>query len=223
MNAIAITQARNDLSNIVNRAFYNERTIDAPQRTFTKRNGYQSFLTGFALWKSFQNAIWEREIVKNSILIELDNLINKMRCEMKSYHLFLIAVLGAFMSIALYAVAVASPIQTRYEANNAYQSDIEKGNDLNDFGKTKEAHKAYLKAYDNAVTNAQKKTALGSLAVTSFYLGNQEQSEQYLIELLSIFPNNRWAKRFAAQNNLNLVKRNVAICKTISQGNYAPS
>jgi len=29
MNAIAITQARNDLSNIVNRAFCNERTIIA--------------------------------------------------------------------------------------------------------------------------------------------------------------------------------------------------
>jgi len=49
---------------------------------------------------------------------------------MKSYHLIHIAVLGAFISIALHAVAIASPVQNRYEANNAYQSYLKKGNAL---------------------------------------------------------------------------------------------
>ncbi|EDN69015.1 polysaccharide deacetylase [Beggiatoa sp. PS] len=123
---------------------------------------------------------------------------------MKSYHFFLISLLGYLMSIALYSGVIASPVQNSYEANNAYQTYIKKGNYFNRLGRTKKAYNAYLKAYDNAVTHAQKKTVLGSLAVTSFSLRKRTESEQYLSELLSIFPDNTWAKQFAAKNNLKV-------------------
>jgi hypothetical protein len=80
-----------------------------------------------------------------------------MSYKMKSYHLILITILGAVISIALHTVATASPVQNRYQVNNAYQTYIKKGNTLNDLARTKQAYKAYLKAYDNAVTQAQKK------------------------------------------------------------------
>lgn len=75
-----------------------------------------------------------------------------------------------------------------------------RGNTLNGEKRIKEAYLAYLLAYDllaydNSYTNNDKRYLLGSLIQTSCKLGNREKSQKYLDKLLSIDPNNRWARK----------------------------
>lgn len=81
-----------------------------------------------------------------------------------------------------------------------------KGNTLYGEGRVKEAYLAYLLAYDllaydhsytvkDKIRSLKDKiNSLGSLIVTSCELGNREKSEKYRKELLSIDPNNKWAR-----------------------------
>jgi tetratricopeptide (TPR) repeat protein len=84
----------------------------------------------------------------------------------------------------------------------SYQNFIDNGHSFNDAGNTKKAYEEYLQAYIRASTKRQKKTSLASLAVTSLKLGKRTESERYLIELLSLFPNNKWAMGFAKKYQL---------------------
>ncbi|OQW92927.1 MAG: hypothetical protein BWK79_00190 [Beggiatoa sp. IS2] len=95
-------------------------------------------------------------------------------------------------------VTEPSSAETPYEVKQGLtcSSYLKEGDSLNDNGQTESAYKNYLEAYKIAKTKEQKKAVLASLAVTSLKREQTGESLQYLQELLTLFPDNKWAIDF---------------------------
>lgn len=104
----------------------------------------------------------------------------------------------------LLLVTLLTLMQSVHGVNKLYDSYMQIGDNHSDNGNMEKAHQNYLEAYKIATTKEQKKKVLGSLAVTSLHLEDLHKSEEYIRELLQLFPNNVWAKQFAEQHNLNI-------------------
>ena len=107
--------------------------------------------------------------------------------------LLLVLAIGVFYSPHLLPAAGFTDL--------ANQGDV-----FNDAGRVSEAHQEYLKALPLASERVELIRALGSLAATSYSLGNLQDSRQYIRRLLDLAPNNKWAVDWLAKVEARLAE-----------------
>jgi len=163
------------------------------------------------------NSKLNHSLASFSDLVELCNFLKRVSTEitgkngMKLKQLYSIALQRSFNKIppsrtneSLYLKWLEknrSSIQTM-----PYQTYIMKGNSFYYMDKIEEAYQAYSQAYKNAATKYEKKTALGSLAITSLKLDKRAECEKLLKKILKIYPQNKWVVKFAEYHNFTFVE-----------------
>ncbi len=99
------------------------------------------------------------------------------------------------LAICLYGISVHA--DTTVLCKKDY---IELGDSIADEGEFKIAISMYKKALKCASNKKLKIGALASLSASTLKTGNKNESEKYLLKLLKISPDNKWAKSFHKEN-----------------------
>ncbi|PWQ97916.1 hypothetical protein [Leucothrix arctica] len=106
-----------------------------------------------------------------------------------------------------FILLILSPLQANsLILNECYEKNIYKGNILNDVKDYSGAVVFYKNAYQCAKERKQKISSLASLSAAEFSKGNKDLSKNYLLILLDLSPNNKWAEKFASDKNISLVE-----------------
>lgn len=96
------------------------------------------------------------------------------------------------------------------ETSSCYIVNTNKGNELHDSHEYIESIRYYKNAYSCAAKRSEKIASLASLSAAELSSGNKTSSSYYLLELLKISPNNKWAIEFSKNNGLNSFSSEIA-------------
>jgi tetratricopeptide (TPR) repeat protein len=91
------------------------------------------------------------------------------------------------------------------DTSECYKQNINLGNENFYNKKYNESIKYYKKSYNCSLTKKEKIISLASLATSERKINNKETSKIYLEKLLSISPQNKWAKKFSEENSINII------------------
>ena len=97
------------------------------------------------------------------------------------------------------------------DTSECYKQNINLGNESFDNKKYNESITYYKKSYNCSLTKKEKIISLASLVISERKINNNETSKIYLEKLLSISPQNKWAKKFSEENNMNIKNPEQAI------------
>ena len=111
-------------------------------------------------------------------------------------------------------------IKNRPKKSDCFTENIVNGNEKFENKELIGAIVYYQKANVCSTTKKQKTEVLGSLAVALFENGNLEQSKSYISELLTISPENKWAKEFKVK--LEPSKNSISKQEQIKSQNKLP-